>query len=138
MSRHLWLLEVSPSSGGMVLRYCTERVEVEAADGTVYTYRAGLEDLELGIGDDPVDVSWVDEALDTVVIGPTLDGARVVLRRWEDGALLERSEVFAIGVAIDVSYGEPSEPIELTIGSLVTVLLRMPDPERVVSLTTAP
>lgn len=117
-ARYFWLVDVTV--GGEVLRYAVEALDVPTAttglhDGEVLGYRAGLGAIEAAVGDIEIDVDLRDPAEDWPVVGPLLEGAPVVVRRWREDTVLEAATVVARGLASATSWGARHEGVALTV-----------------------
>lgn len=110
---YTWLIEVEGAAS--TLRWSVYAQVVTDAAGTEYEYRAGLEELSVAVGDLEIDVTITDAAVDWPALAPRFRRARVTLRRWEIGTILERATVVARGRAASLEHGAIGEPAAWTI-----------------------
>jgi hypothetical protein len=133
-----WLLDVQIDGVPYRWTSASDGAEVTTAGGEVYWYAAGLDDLRLAPGDVP-DIEIYDESVGWASLAVQLQGRRVTLRRWLEGDLYERAEVYATGLASTVSY----EPDAVTMRieeppALTTYGAQVPDPLARVDADTFP
>lgn len=134
---HLWLLEIE--GAGQVLRFSTETIEVEDADGAVYVYREGLADLALAAGDEQVDIQILDQSTRWPSLARALHTATATLRRWRVGAILDSAEVYARGRVGELEHGAVGEAASFTIDDRSEAPIReIPDATSVVSAEAWP
>lgn len=132
-TRFYWLLELEV--GERILRWSTSDLVVEDVDGNSLEYRAGMKPVELGQGDPSVSVGVLDQGEDWPTLGPRLDGAHCILRRWRDGDPLEQAEVYARGFAMEPEWARVQDPVAWKIGQVLN-LPPFPSPGAVVDDTT--
>jgi hypothetical protein len=107
-ARFHWLLDVQ--IGERLYRWSVEDVTVTNADGDDLEYRAGLRDEDRGQGDPDVDVEVLDASVDWPRVGPLLDGAPCVLRRWREGDVIEQAEVYSRGTVAEPEWETAQDP----------------------------
>ena len=138
-----WLLEMQ--IGGRIHRYAQQPLEVTDARGAVWTYAAGLGDVELSVaasytlGDASADVEITsDEDWGRIAaLGVPLDGGQAVLRLWREGTLLERARVMLRGRVAQPTYGATGEPLTVIVQrSLRGQAAQIPHPRMSVDLET--
>lgn len=135
--RGWWLVELELD--GRVYRWSTEALQVETADGEVLDYAAGLSPLELGQGDEDVAVEVVDPSVDWPQLALHAEGGRTLVLRWLEGTAYESAEVFAVGRAAEIEYGEDVEPVVWSVRTDALDLGRqLPDPLARVDASTWP
>lgn len=133
-----WLLDVEGPGGNTLFRYSVDALTVESASGHTYEYEAGLSDeIEMGQGDVEVSVEVTDLSVDWPTIGPLVDGSKVVLRRWREGTLRDRAEVYCRGIAGETEYETAEDPVSFSVSPLAEPVLPMPHlTSKVSSITT--
>lgn len=127
-----WLFDLTLPS--RVLHFSTTTVVVDGVQ-----YRPGLAPLDAGQSDEELEIELLDATTDWPTVGPLLDGAEVLLRRWRDDLPISRAETYARGVARSVEYGGRFERVKfLILDEGQADELGMPDYSRRVTSRTAP
>lgn len=116
-----WLLDIDV--GGAVYRFADTDVDVDEGDIT-HEYAAGLEDLEVTIGESPTTVAITLEPFaggvswaQLVSRGADLAAGTATLRRWHEGQDGREARVVATGRLVSPDYGTKDDPFEFSIDS---------------------
>ena len=114
----IFILEID--TGGEVLRYGTQSVQITDAAGAVHWYREGLQALSVTVGGqlDSIGVTIDDAAARwprIVARGGALERRPAVLRRYHVGQVLEDATEVIAGLTVDAEYAEPGALQRLTV-----------------------
>jgi hypothetical protein len=139
-----WLLDVE--IGGYTYRASNDDVSVVDANGTTWTYRAGLALDTVTVrsdGDTSVqcalsaDVQGTPDGWPAVLLGPP-HGGKATLRRWLKGQLLDEARVLVDGEIYDAEFDDPDAPLLLSIRWLAQTPVAVPPPQAMISALTWP
>jgi hypothetical protein len=114
----IFILEID--TGGEVLRYGTQSVQITDAAGAVHWYREGLQALSVTVGGqlDSIGVTVDDAAARwarIVARGGALERRPAVLRRYHAGQVLEDATEVIAGLTVDAEYAAPGALQRLTV-----------------------
>ena len=114
----IFILEID--TGGEVLRYGTQSVQITDAAGAVHWYREGLQTLSVTVGGqlDSIGVTIDDAAARwprIVARGGALERRPAALRRYHVGQVLEDATEVIAGLTVDAEYAEPGALQRLTV-----------------------